>query len=117
MVSAETTTELSFEPPGPGSRELDAVHFPRPMTRYWSETQPGAFERGFRDFARYYGMLLDALEMRCVGGFAYKSSRPVAEQDVPERLRRAEQVFERKLWRDQLRAGDRLVAGVVIRVA
>jgi rifampicin phosphotransferase len=109
MVSAETTTELSFEPPGPGSWELDAVHFPRPMTRYWSETHPGAFKRGFRDFTRYYGMLLDTLEMRYVGGFAYKSSRPVAEQDIPERLRRAEEVFERKLWRDQLRDWDETV--------
>jgi pyruvate,water dikinase len=109
MVSTETTTDLSFEPPGPGSWELDAVHFPRPMTRYWSETHPGAFTRGFSEFARYYGMLIETLDMRYVGGFAYKSARPVAEEAIPERFRRADEVFERKLWRDQLRDWDEAV--------
>jgi phosphohistidine swiveling domain-containing protein len=82
------------------------VHFPRPMTRYWSETHPAAFKRGFREFTRYYGMLLDTLEMQYLGGFAYKTLRPVPDEEVPERLRRAEEVFEQKLWRDQLRDWD-----------
>jgi hypothetical protein len=50
MTSAEGTTELRFEPPGPGSWELDPVHFPRPATRYWVETHPDAFKRGVEDF-------------------------------------------------------------------
>jgi len=33
MSSTDTTTQLHFEAPGPGSWELDAVHFPRPVTR------------------------------------------------------------------------------------
>jgi phosphohistidine swiveling domain-containing protein len=109
LISAETTTELALEPPGPGSWELDAVHFPRPVTRYWSETHPDAFKRGFREFTRYYGMLLDTLDMQYVGGFAYKSARPLPEADVPERLERAAEVFERKLWREQMRDWDETV--------
>ena len=78
MTNAETTTELRFEPPGPGSWELETVHLPRPVTQYWIETHPEAFKRGVRDFTSFYGMLLDTLEMAYVNAFAYKTVRPVA---------------------------------------
>jgi phosphohistidine swiveling domain-containing protein len=106
LTSGQTATELRLEPPGPGSWEIDAVHWPRPVTRYWTEMHPEPFQRGFREFTRYYGMLLDTIEFRYAGGFAYRSARPVADEDVPERFQRAEEVFERKLWRDQLRDWD-----------
>ena len=35
MTNVDTVAELRFEPPSPGYWERDAVHFPRPMTRYW----------------------------------------------------------------------------------
>ncbi len=103
MSSAETATEVRFEPPGPGPWEIDAVHFPRPVTRYWAEVQPEPFLRGFREFTSYYGMLLDGMQYQYVNGFAYKQLIPVPEDQVPERFARAEEVLERKLWRDQLR--------------
>ncbi|MCU1448484.1 MAG: hypothetical protein JWP02_654, partial [Acidimicrobiales bacterium] len=94
---------LRFEPPGPGSWALDAVHHPRPVTRYWAEMHPEPFERGFSEFTAYYGMLLDTLEIAYVNGFAYHATKPVSEEQIPERFQRAEQVFEQKVWRDQLR--------------
>ena len=102
-MSAGKGTELQFEPPGPGFWELDPVHFPRPATRYWMEVHPEAFKRGTAEFARSYGMLIDGLEMAYVNGFAYKAVRPVAEDQLPERFQRAEEVFKRKFWREQLR--------------
>lgn len=102
-MSAEKGTELHFEPPGPGFWELDPVHFPRPATRYWMEVHPEAFKRGTAEFARSYGMLIDGLEMAYVNGFAYRTVRPVAEDQLPERFQRAEEVFKRKFWREQLR--------------
>jgi len=96
-------TELRFEPPGPGFWELDPVHFPRPATRYWIEVHPGAFKRGTGEFARSYGMLIDGLEMAYVNGFAYRIVRPAAEAEIPQRFQRAEEVFQRKVWREQLR--------------
>ncbi len=98
--------ELRFEPPGPGSWDLDPVHFPRPATRYWTEIHPEALKRGVRDFTRFYGMLIDTLEYQYVNGFAYKTIRPVPEADVPLRLQRAEEVFQQKLWREQLHDWD-----------
>ncbi len=106
MSGAQTQTELRFEPPGPGSWELDAVHFPRPVTRYWAETHPEPFERGVSDFTSFYGMLLGSLGMAYVNGFAYKTGAPVSADEVPARLARAQELFEGKLWREQLREWD-----------
>jgi len=73
------------------------------MTRYWTEVHPASFKRGTAEFARSYGMLIDGLEMAYVNGFAYKTVRPVAEEQLPKRFERAEEVFQRKYWREQLR--------------
>jgi pyruvate,water dikinase len=99
-------TDLRFDPPGPGSWGLDKVHFPRPVTRYWTETHPEPFVRGFSEFTAYYGMLLDTLEYRYLNGFAYSTARPVSDEEAPRRFQRAEEVWEQKLWRAQLRDWD-----------
>ena len=107
MSSVQTAgQQLRFDPPGPGSWDLDAVHFPRPVTRYWADMHPEPFRRGFQEFTRFYGMLIDGLEYRYVNGFVYKTIVPVAESEVPERFQRAEEVFRGKLWREQLREWD-----------
>lgn len=102
----EARSELRFDPPGPGTWELDPVHFPRLVTRYWTETHPEPFKRGFSEFTRYYGILLDHLEYRYIAGFPYKTAVPVAGDDVPKRIQRADEVFARRLWREQLREWD-----------
>src|SRR2546427_3668509 len=99
----DTSTKLRFEPPGPGSWEQDPVHFPRPMTRYFQETHPPSFKRGTNDFARFYGMLIDGLQMSYVKGFGYNQVLPAPDAEIPQRFQRAEQVFAQKLWREQLR--------------
>lgn len=103
MTDSDKPSELRFDPPGPGSWELDPVHFPRPVTRYWAEVHPAAILRGTREFAESYGMLIDGLETGYVNGFAYKRVGPVAEEELPRRFQRAEEVFQRKYWREQLR--------------
>jgi pyruvate,water dikinase len=82
------------------------VHFPRPVTRYWQEMHPEPFRRGFSEFTRYYGMLIDGLEYAYINGFCYSRMVPAPEPEIPERFARAEQVFAEKLWRDQLRDWD-----------
>jgi rifampicin phosphotransferase len=110
----QVRVDLPFEPPGPGTWQLDTVHFPRPATRYWAETQPEPFRRGVAEFTRYYGMLLGGMRMSYVNGFAYSSVTPVSDDEVPERLQRAEEVFERKLWREQLREWDEVAKPAAI---
>jgi len=106
MTASDPPTGLRFEPPGPGPWEQDAVHLPRPTTRYYQETQPAAFKQGTNDFARFYGMLIDGLQIAYVNGFGYNQVRPAPEAEFPERFRRAEQVYAQKLWREQLRDWD-----------
>jgi hypothetical protein len=77
MTRSQAATDLRFEAPGPGFWELDAVHFPRPATRYWTEVHPEALRRGTQEFARSYGMLIGALEYAYVNGFAYRTLTPV----------------------------------------
>jgi rifampicin phosphotransferase len=98
--------ELSFDPPGPGSWAQDPVHFPRPLTRYFAETHPAPFKQGTHDFAVYYGMLIDGMDIAYLNGFAYNSMRMVEEAEVPARFGRAEEVYQKKLWREQLRLWD-----------
>jgi phosphohistidine swiveling domain-containing protein len=114
-MSAQDTTAQQFEPPGPGSWNLDPVHFPRPVTRYWAAMHPEPFRRGTREFMAYYGMLLESLETQYVNGFAYNTMRPAPEDEIPQRFARAEEVWERKVWRDQLREWDETFKPAAIR--
>ena len=106
MTASDNSTKLRLDPPGPGPWEQDPVHFPRPMTRYFQETHPASFKRGTNDFARFYGMLIDGLQISYVQGFGYNQVLPAPEAEIPQRIQRAEQVFAQKLWREQLRDWD-----------
>ena len=105
-MSGQGTTALHFEPPGPGSWDLDPVHFPRPVTRYWAEMHPEPFRRGTHEFMAFYGTPLGGMETAYVNGFAYHSMRPAPDEEIPQRFARAEEVWERKVWREQLREWD-----------
>jgi pyruvate,water dikinase len=115
MTNADTVQELRFEPPAPGYWERDAVHFPRPMTRYWQEVHPAAFARGTGDFARFYGMLVGSLGSAYVNGFGYRSMVPLPDEEVPARFERAAEVMQGKLWREQLSDWDERVKPESIR--
>src|SRR5437867_2855925 len=106
MTRTSMATGLHFEPPGPGSWAQDPVHFPRPITRYFQETHPPAFKKGTNDFARFYGLLIDGIQVGYVNGFCYNQVLPAPDAEIPERFQRAEEVFPRKLWQEQLRDWD-----------
>ena len=106
---------LRFDPPGPGSWQIDRTHAPRPWARFQTEIHPEQLARGFRETGRRYGLLLDYLDFQFVNGFAYVCPRPVAAREVPNRFGIAAQVFERKLWREDLRHWDEEVKPASIR--
>jgi pyruvate,water dikinase len=95
-------TAKEFDAPGPGFWDRDAVHFPRPLTRYWAEMHPEPFARGFEEFAISYGMLIGGLQMVYLNGVGYKQMRPVPDAEVPARFANAEAAISEKLWRRQL---------------
>jgi pyruvate,water dikinase len=67
---------------------------------------PEPFRRGTREFMAYYGMPIESLETQYVNGFAYSAMRSAREDEIPQRFARAEQVWEGKVWREQLREWD-----------
>jgi pyruvate,water dikinase len=106
MTIAQTPAEPVYDPPGPGSWTIDTVHFPRPVTRYFSETHPAPFARGFHEYCAYYGSMLGDLENAYVNGLSYARRLPVPPDEVPLRLARAEQTWLEKTWRRQLAEWD-----------
>ncbi|WP_217915459.1 PEP-utilizing enzyme [Miltoncostaea marina] len=109
MIETDTTpTPLRLEPPGPGSWLLDAVHAPRPYSRFGTEIHPGALAEGFAVMGRRYGLLLDVLDWRMVQGFAYFAPRPVLDEaELPRRFAAAAEAVARRVWREDVERWER----------
>lgn len=90
-----------FEPPGPGSWDLDSLHFPRPVTAYWAEVHPEPFSLGYGDMTAFYGAPFGTRVTAYVNGFCYGQGQPLPPEAFPERVARAAEVFETKAWREQ----------------
>jgi pyruvate,water dikinase len=101
----------------------------KPPSVYSAAVMPDAMMRGFKQTTRHYGMLLDHLEIAVINGFMYSAARPVGapksargappkpifklltrlHPEMRRRLKRAEEVFARKLWRDDVALWDEQV--------
>ena len=90
--------ELAFEPPGPGTWQVNGTHVPRPWPHFQTALYSEQIANGFREMGRRYGLLAD-FQMPFVHGFAYFSLVPVTAEEVPQRFAAADAAFERKLWR------------------
>lgn len=117
---------MEFNPPGPGSWELEATHLTRPVSTFMAEIFPKAMPEGFRAGTAHYGLMLDYLEVAIVNRFAYLCARPVGAPKEPKgpppkfvfkmltwlhpeirkRLRRCKEVFETKAWREDVKLWD-----------
>ena len=98
--------QMQFDAPGPGSWDLDAVHFPRPATAYWAAVHPAPFARGMSQLAAGYGLPFASREVAYVNGFMYGTARELLPEELPVRFARAEEVFATRYWREQLREWD-----------
>ncbi len=115
--SAPDESDLVWEPPGPGSWEILADHYPRPVTavmRGW----PATWSRAFTDSLHELALPIDAAEMALVNDIPYAAFHSKGDQ-VPPRwvmhvllrvvppMRRAEKVLDRaitgRIWLDHAR--------------
>ena len=123
MTVAASST---FTPPSPGAWELEQTHLTKPPSVYIAEVMPPAMMRGFRDGTRTYGALLDYLEIAVINRFLYVAARPVGapktarrapprplfallrriHPEIRRRVRRADEVFRTRFWRQDLRWWD-----------
>ena len=74
MTAASTQ---GFTPPSPGAWELEQTHLTKPPSRLIGELLPEPMMRGFSEGTRYYGLLLDYLEVVVINRFLYTAPRPV----------------------------------------
>lgn len=122
------TVELEkFVAPSPGAWELDSTHVPRPISRWLAPIFVPASMRGFKATGVQYGSLLDYIEIVAINGFIYICPRIVGapkaakgrppylifklsnwlNPEVRKRIKRAGEVFEKKLWREDVKLWDK----------
>ena len=122
MTTAEKAVAIpTWEAPGPGLWLRDDTHLPNAVTRYYRAclTEIFSSSAGLGEALRNYGLLLDHLDMRFVGGRMYLRPQPVGAPEKasgppprfifkllfllhPElryRKKRAGEVFATRLWR------------------
>ena len=123
MTAASTQ---GFTPPSPGAWELEQTHLTKPPSRLIGELLPEPMMRGFSEGTRYYGLLLDYLEVVVINRFLYTAPRPVGAPKsakgapprllfevlrrvhpaIRERIRRAEEVLRDRVWRKDIEWWD-----------
>lgn len=128
----ETAT---FVPPAPGAWEIEATHMQRPISRWLAELFPANMMRGFKEATARYGVLLSHLEVAVIGGFIYMCPRPVGappkakgpppklifklltklHPEIRRRLKRSKEVYEGKLWREDVERWDREIKPAIIK--
>jgi pyruvate,water dikinase len=114
--------KATFEPPSPGAWELEATHLQRPVTRWLADIFATNMVAGFKEGTARYGALLDHLEVAVINGFIYLAPRPVGapkkakgpppklifklltklHPEIRRRIKRSREVFEGKLWREDV---------------
>jgi phosphohistidine swiveling domain-containing protein len=118
--------KMKFTPPGPGVWELESTHILRPVSRAMEAVFPAAATAGFKAGTERYGLMLDSLEFAVVDRFTYVCARPVGapkgakgpppkfifklltklHPEVRKRIARIGEVFETKLWREDVARWD-----------
>ena len=122
-----TRTPVSFTPPSPGAWELEQTHLTRPPSMFSAAVIPDAMMAGFKAGSRQYGVLLDYLDVAVINRFIYYAPRPVGapksakgapprllfqilqrlHPELRRRIRRAEEVFRDRVWRQDVEWWDR----------
>jgi phosphohistidine swiveling domain-containing protein len=118
--------DVTWEAPGPGVWELDAVHAQRPATKILQSVWSSGLSRGFKYGTARYGAMLDYLQPAAVNGFMYMQARPFGappgaagpppapvlwlltrlHPKMRARVRQAKKAFDQKLWREDLKEWD-----------
>jgi pyruvate,water dikinase len=79
----DMSTPLTWEPPGPGSWNLDRSHVNRPATPISQYIQTRCTVVGMRTGMAEVGAPLDSLDFRFVNGLVYSRVRPLIRPDKP----------------------------------
>lgn len=104
-----------FEAPGPGTWRLDALHVPRPWSRFHGEIFGPNVAIAVSEGARRYGTLSGSGRFVLVHGFGYGCFSPADRSEFPARFAAAEETFATRRWRADLEAWETEVRPAAIR--
>lgn len=127
--------EKKFAAPGPGSWQLETIHFSGPLSLYAQELYPDNFVSGFKEGSQRYGSLISHLQPGIVDGFVYMRQVAIGEGDEPRALpakfifmlatrllpefrrrgRACKRAIKNRLWLQDLEQWDRLKADSIRR--
>ena len=113
-------SNVTFDPPGPGSWILDTNHLDRPRCGYVADLLDRHATDGFRQGFARYGVLLDTIEFRTVNSLPYMAIRPLGAPPgatgtppkwlftlllrlhpaLRRRIKRASEVVATRFWRE-----------------
>ncbi len=109
----------------PGFWQREASHYPKPVTPLGASLTLGAFNQAWPKIFAEFGLLLDALELREIGGYVYQRAKPfgVSESDagkLPPKplvwlLLRLHPAFRRRTARCKETVRERLDRGLIER--
>lgn len=102
MTGAQSMGLEGFAPPGAGTWLQDAVHMPRPFTRFQQAIHPPGIDAGFRETMARYGVLVATLDYRFINGLAYFQPVPAPHDEMPARIAAAQAAVEHRIWRADL---------------
>ena len=94
--------ELVWEPPGPGSWDLDKGHVPRSVTHFRHEVDIEPFRQGFAETFERYGIPAQGVQQALINGFSYTTVAPLPPDEFGSRMAAAERALAEKTWRDDL---------------
>jgi pyruvate,water dikinase len=115
MADSTDPARLTFEAPGPGSWRLDAVHVPRPWSRFHGEVFGPNVSIGAGESARRYGSVSGRGRFALVNGFGYGSGSTLDPAELPARIAAAEETFATRRWRADLALWEQEVKPATIR--
>ena len=111
-----------YDPPGPGTWELDTTHLAKPVSRYCAEFFPDALARGFKEGTERYGLFITHIQYSMINGFGYMKPMlacvpedappgppPEGFFEQPELVRRfanGDKAIKGKLWREDMKRWD-----------
>jgi pyruvate,water dikinase len=117
------STTKAFVPPAPGAWELERTHVTRPCSILMEQVFPPNMMKGFSEGTRYYGVLLDYLDVAIINRFVYMAPRPAGapktakgtppkfvfkllqtlNPELRRRIKRSSEIWQQRAWRNDLK--------------
>lgn len=109
--------KTEYVAPGPGPWFLETTHYPRPLTLYYTQTYSEPYADAWRSTFSRYGSLLDRIECRFSGSFAYIQICPLLppNPELQQRIETCTTMLASKLWQKDIKRWDEVDKPATIR--